>query len=461
MRRAWLLTAGIIVGCGGGSETAVTPPPVAVATVTVTESSIPTLLVGGSVQLTATARDAQNNALPARPIAWSSSAPSIASVSATGLVTGVAPGAAQVRATADGKFAEVAVSVRAQPWSLTGSLAIGRTLHSLTVLANGSVLATGGQVLGTPFQTIRSTELYDPASGSWRTVGSLTTGRANHVAIRLLNGKILVAGGYALEPSTRLASAELYDPVTEAWSVTGSMSEPRDLAAAALLPDGRVLVAGGSGAGTNLNALATAEIYDPATGRWSRAANLSVARGGHSATSLANGKVLVAGGGSGTFTAPTLHASAELYDPATGVWMTTGSVTIARGFHRAVALPARRLHLTGGDDFGSTVFPSSDLYDAASGAWSITAALGTGRISHSATVLRNGSVLVAGGGNGGSAPLVGAELFDLATGRWAAAGDMRVSRSNHAAALLPNGKVLVAGGQGVGASTSAELFDPG
>ena len=131
----------------------------------------------------------------------------------------------------------------------------------------------------------------DPASGSWRTVGSLTTGRANHVAIRLLNGKILVAGGYALEPSTRLASAELYDPVTEAWSVTGSMSEPRDLAAAALLPDGRVLVAGGSGAGTNLNALATAEIYDPATERWSRAANLSVARGGHSATSLADGKV--------------------------------------------------------------------------------------------------------------------------------------------------------------------------
>ncbi|MBP9107194.1 MAG: Ig-like domain-containing protein [Gemmatimonadaceae bacterium] len=111
MRRGWLLTAGIIVGCGGGSETAVTPPPVAVATVTITESSIPTLLVGSSVQLTATARDAQNNALPARPIAWSSSAPSIASVSATGLVTGVAPGAAQVRATADGKFAEVAVTV--------------------------------------------------------------------------------------------------------------------------------------------------------------------------------------------------------------------------------------------------------------------------------------------------------------------------------------------------------------
>jgi len=237
------------------------------------------------------------------------------------------------------------------------------------------------------------------------------------------------------------------------------MTEPRNLAAAALLPDGRVLVMGGSGTGTDLNAIATAEIYDPAIGRWSRTTSLSVARGGHTATTLSNGTVLVAGGGSGTYSAPTLHASAERFDPRTDTWTTTGNVSVARGFHRAVALPNGRLLLTGGSDFVSTVFPASDIYDAATGAWTVAAALGQGRISHAAIALRTGDVLVSGGG--GSTPLGSAERFDVAAGRWVSAGDMRVPRANHAAVLLPNGKVLVVGGQGVGAATSAEIYDPG
>ena len=457
MRRFWILAA-FALGCGGGDEAGITPPPVAVASVTITNASSLTLLVGSSTQLTATPRDAQGIALPARPITWSSSAEQLASVSSNGLVTGVATGIAQVRATSEGKFAEVAVTVQSPPWNLTGSLATGRTLHSLTLLGNGSVLAVGGQVLGTPFQTVRESELYDPGTGRWRSAGRLTTGRANHVAIRLLNGKVLVAGGYSIELSARLASAEVYDPATDTWSATGSMSEPRNIAEAALLADGRVLVAGGSGAGTNLNALSTAEIYDPATGRWSPTMSLSVPRAGHAIMTLASGKVLVVGGGSGTFSAPTLHASAEVFDPAAGVWTATAGVSLARGYHRAVALPSGRVLLTGGSDFVSTVFSTSDVYDAAAGSWTSTGAMGTGRISHSMTVLRNGSVLVAGGG--GNTVLVSTELFDPATGRWATAGDLRVPRSNHAAVLLADGKVLVAGGQGVGAATSAEIFTP-
>ncbi|MBK8247146.1 MAG: Ig-like domain-containing protein [Gemmatimonadetes bacterium] len=457
MRYPWLLAI-VSVGCGGGGETALTPPPVVVASVTIDGGPPVPLLVGLTTQLTATARDARGIALSGRAISWSSTAATVASVSTSGLVTGVAAGTAQIRATAEGQTAEVAVTVRAQPWSLTGSLATGRTLHSLTVLANGSVLAVGGQVLGTPFQTVRESELYDPGTGRWRSAGRLTTGRANHVAIRLRDGKVLVAGGYSIELSARLASAELYDPATDTWSATGSMSEPRNIAEAALLADGRVLVAGGSGAGTNLNALATAEIYDPATGRWSPAMNLSVARAGHAIMTLPNGKVLVVGGGSGTFSAPILHASAEVFDPVAGVWSATGGVPLARGYHRAVALPNGRVLLTGGSDFVSTVFPASDLYDASTGAWTAAGAMVTGRISHSATVLPNGSVLVAGGG--GNSVLRSAELFDPATGRWVAAGDLQVPRSNHAAALLANGKVLVAGGQGVGAATSAEIFTP-
>jgi N-acetylneuraminic acid mutarotase len=459
MRRFWCLAAGIL-GCGGSGEVGVTPPPVTVATVSIGGASVATVLVGSSATLTATARDAQNNPLTAKAITWSSGTPTVASVTAGGIVIGVAPGTAQIRATSEDKFAEVAVTVRPQPWSLTGTLANGRTLLTLTLLADGSALAVGGQVLGTPFQTIRTSERYDPATGTWRAAGSMTTGRANHVAIRLLNGKVLVAGGYTLEPSsTRLASAEVFDPATESWSVTGSMLEARDLAAASLLPDGRVLVAGGSAAGSDLSALATTEIYDPVTGRWTAAANMTVARGGHTATALSNGKVVVVGGASGTFAAPNLHVSAEVFDPATGAWSATGSVSVARGFHRAVALPNGQLLITGGSNFTSAVFPATDIYDAATGAWTPSTALGTGRISHTASVLANGRVLIAGGG--GTAVLGSAEVFDVTSARWTAAGDLRVPRSNHAAVLLLNGKVLVAGGQGAGASTSAELFDPG
>ena len=459
MRRYWMLGLGCgLLGCGG-SDTGVTPPTAAVETVAITQASIPALLVGSSAPLAATARDAQNNTLPTRPITWSSSAVNIASVSAIGVVTGVAPGTAQIRATSDGKFSEIAVTVRPLPWSLTGSLATGRTLPTLTVLTNGSVLAVGGQVLGAPFATIRTSELYDPAAGTWAATGSLTTSRANHIAIRLQNGKVLVAGGYTLQPSTRLASAELYDPATGTWSETGNMLEARDIAAAALLPDGRVLVTGGSATGTNLDALATTEIYSPATGIWSRAATMSVARGGHTATVLSNGTVVVVGGASGTYSAPNLHTSAEVFDPAAGTWTATASVSLGRGFHRSVALGNGRLLMTGGSNFVSSVFATTDVYDAATGLWTAAAPLVTGRISHSATVLPNGNVLIAGGGASGV--LGSAELFDVSGGRWIPAGDMRIPRSNHAAALLLNGKVLVAGGQGVGASTTAEIYDPG
>ncbi len=458
MRRMWLLAAGVL-GCGGSGETAITPPSVSVESVAVTSATVPVLIVGNSTRLTASALDAQRNVLSGRPIAWSSSAAQIAAVSADGVVSAVSPGTATIRATSDGKFAEVGVTVRPQPWSLTGSLATGRALLSLTLLENGSVLAAGGQVIGTPFQTLRTSELYDPATGTWRAAGSLTTGRANHLAVRLRNGKVLVAGGYSIELSTRLASAELYDPVTNVWSTTGSMTEPRNLPEAALLPDGRVLVAGGSGAGTDLNALATAEIFDPASGTWSRTTSLSAARAGHTTTALPNGRVLVAGGASGAFSAPSFQTTAELFDATTGVWSAAGSVGVGRGYHRAVALPAGRLLMIGGSDIVSTVFPATDLYDVATGVWASSAPLGAGRTSHSATVLPDGRVLVAGGG--ASAPLGSTELFDVTAGRWTTAGDMRVPRSNHRAVLLPNGQVLVVGGQGVGASTTAEIYDPG
>jgi len=404
------------------------------------------------------ALDAQGNTLSGRAIIWTSSAANIATVSGSGVVTAVAAGIVEVRATSEGKSAVVSMTVRAPVWMLTGVLLSGRTLHTLTLLANGSVLMVGGQTPGAPFRTLATCELYDPATGTWSSTGSLAAGRENHVAVLLADGRVLIAGGLSIDPSARLSSAELYDPATGTWSATGNMAVARHLAAAVRLTDGRVLVAGGSGTGTDLNAVASTEVYSPATGQWTSASPMSVARSAHSAALLSDGTVLVSGGADGTFRAPILFPGSERFNPITGAWTATGAVTTARGFHRTLTLADGRVLMIGGSDFVTTVFSASDLFNPATGIWTPTGALSAARISHSATLLASGQVLVAGGS--ASSPLSSSELYDAGTGSWASAGAMRVARSNHAAVVLANGKVLVAGGQGVGASTSAELFDP-
>jgi N-acetylneuraminic acid mutarotase len=462
MRWSLILSA-LVLACGGGSDDdgisppPPPPPPTPVASVSVSPGPALDLAVGATTQLSATARDADGNVLSGRAFTWSTSAQGVATVS-NGLVTAIAAGVAQIRATSEGKTGEVAVSVTTYPWSATGSLATGRTLHTATLLADGRVLVTGGQTLDTP-QSLRSSEVYNPTTGAWTATGNLTTGRTNHIAIRLQNGRVLVAGGVSVETQTRLASAEIYDPATGLWTPTGNLSAARQLAAAIMLNDGRVLAIGGSGASSNLDPLSSTEIYNPATGQWAITGAMTVPRAGHAALLLSNGKVLVTGGARTTISGTVLHSSADLYEPSTGQWTGTGNFTTARAFHTAVLLATGRPLIVGGSNFVSTTFAAADLYDPVSGGWTPTGSMLSARVSHTATRLPNGKVLVTGG-TGSVGTLASVELYDPATGTWSAGPALRVARLNHAAVLLTNGKVLVVGGQGAGASTSAETFDP-
>src|ERR1700739_4558103 len=178
------------------------------------------------------------------------------------------------------------LQVRANTWSFTGSMQQARMYFTATLLDNGQVLVVGGTYRGTFVQYgLTSAELYNPATGTFSTTGSLNTGRYGHSATLLNNGKVLIAGG-TNTATGRLASAELYDPTTGTFSVTGSLSCACGYSAT-LLPNGTVLFAGGF---DGTNAVTSAELYNPTTGKFSSTGSLNVARAGPSSTLLGNGK---------------------------------------------------------------------------------------------------------------------------------------------------------------------------
>ena len=296
------------------------------------------------------------------------------------------------------------------------------------------------------------------ASVVFENTGSLATARYYHTATFLRNGKVLVAGGYNRGTNNSLASTELYDPASGTWTATGSLATARDSHTATLLPNGKVLVAGGYVFGTA--SLASAELYDSASGSWTATGSLATARYYHTATLLPNGKVLVAGGRNFS----SILVSAELYDPASGTWTATGSLATARYLHTATLLPNGKVLVAGGSNNNSfnnnsVELASAELYDPASGTWTATGSLATARDSGTATLLPNGNVLVAGGVSGTNSSLANAEMYDPTSGTWMATGSLATGRSLHTATSLANGKVLVTGGyNGTGSLSSAELY---
>ncbi len=334
-------------------------------------------------------------------------------------------------------------------WSWTGNMNPGRDDHVAVRLLTEQVLVVGGNSAGGP---LTSALRYD---SGWSATGSMATARRIPMAALLPNGKVLVAGGYNVGGD--LATSELYDPAPGSWSPTGSMSAARQRGTATLLPDGKVLAAGGYNSGSGH--LATAELYDPVSGSWGSTGSMTGASSEHTATLLQNGKVLVAGGNS----AGGALASAELYTPPVPggpiTWIATGTMSAGRWGHTATLLPNGKVLVAGGSDAGNPYLATAELYDPSSGMWSATGSMNSARYSPTATLLPNGKVLVAGGRNG--SPMASAELYDPTTGSWAFTGSMLRARSDHTATLLPNGKVLVVGGWSSGTlESSAELYDP-
>ncbi|MET0403926.1 MAG: kelch repeat-containing protein, partial [Cystobacter sp.] len=314
-------------------------------------------------------------------------------------------------------------------WTPAPSLSAGRIFHTATKLLDGRVLVVGG------YQT--TTELFDPASNTWSRTGSARTTHRYHTATLLTDGRVLVTG--VVSASSNI-SAEVYDPASGTWSATTNLATARLRHAGVRLNDGRVLVIGGQT--PSGSALASAELYNPATGAWTATGSLNQARYTFTATALSNGRVLVTGGSAGGANL----ASAEVYDPATGVWTNVGSMTHGRLDHTATALPGGKVLVVGGES-NAVDFATAELFDAARGTWSSAGSLSSPRRDHSATLLPSGAVLVAGGYNARvSGILSTAELFDPSTRSWCGAASMNTARYYHTATRLDDGRTLVVAG---------------
>jgi N-acetylneuraminic acid mutarotase len=282
------------------------------------------------------------------------------------------------------------------------------------------------------------------SSATWTATGSLNTARSQHTATLLTNGQVLVAGGVSATGAI-LQSAELYDPATGKWTVTGSMVSPRYAHAAVLLPNGEVLVAGGIiqvSSGT-VTCTAAAELYNPSTGKWASTGSMTKARGNHGTAPLPNGQVLAAGGfcyNGSNFNE--YDNSAELYSPVTGSWAATGNMNIGHAYVAATLLQKGQVLVAGGNATNSADGRVAELYS--NGQWTATGSLNSLRGSDTASLTGNGDVLVFGGG-----PLAGAEFYNPASGGWTNTRNFGVAPpvGGQTETLLSTGMVLLAGGK--------------
>lgn len=339
-------------------------------------------------------------------------------------------------------------------WSVNASAFPNvRALPTVTVLASGKVLLAGGDAANVATSVC---DLYDPSTGLWSPTGALQTARKGHTATLLQNGMVLVTGGINASGIV-VATVELYDPSTGTWTQlppAKNMSIARTNHTATLLASGKVLVVAGVDSGA---AFTSAELFDPVTLTWATTGSLTGARARHRAVRLADGRVLVVGGASGA----AYSVTTEIYNPAMGTFSTTGPIASGRDKFTLTVLRSGDVIMAGGYNSAGTAISNVDRYSIASGTWSAASPLSVTRAGHLTTLLPSGELLTAAGTTSPFAYVGGAERFSLA-GAWSASGSMNYPRSFQSAALLPTGRVLVAAGvpMTVGTGDRVELFDP-
>jgi len=393
----------------------------------------------------------------------------------TGVLSGSTAFTLKVRRAGQEAVAQLTVAVhyrdRIRPLS---DSPVGRQAHVAMVLPDGSALLMGGntsEAINTP--DLDSTQRFDVATEELTAGPRLALSARDReftVPVPLQGGAFLLVGGginagvgLGIHPG---ALVQRFDPTLQRFTRSADLTAVHSGdTAATLLADGRVLMTSGS-----FPVEAASETYDPATGAWTRGGDMRVARRGHTATLLADGRVLIAGGiACCIVTAQTISetytASAELYDPSSGKFEITGPLTMRRGSHRATLLHDGRVLISGGiggaDPDSDVTLADSEVFDPIAGTFSALGSFQIARLEHSAVLLNDGRVLVVGGTREDTQfrlAVPQTELFDPSIGQWAAGPRLDPAWLGLTATLLGNGKVLLFGGADGSGFPRANVF---
>ena len=432
-----------LAGCGGSSSQSAMgamPPPVAPVAIQSFTPASGTVHVGESTQITAVFTGDSASIDGIGPVQSGVPVATPALARATTFTLTVRRGSQQM---------EAHLSIAARYQDRIRTLApspVAYTQHVAMALADGSALFMGGNTSASPNvpDTDRS-HRFDPVTETVSAGPELAFSAEADITtpVALSNGGFLLVGpgiNSAIHLDGGLRTTQAFNPTTATFHRVGDLVIRHDGGGTATpLDGGSVLVAGGQ-----LPAVSGTERYDAVSERWSAAANMSTARRGHTATRLADGRVLIAGGFTCCDqTGEVVLNTAEVYDPRSDVFQPTGAMLNARGFHAATLLADGRVLVTGGFAAGGdSTTASAEIYDPLTGRFTAAGAMQAGRSVHSAILLTDGRVLVVGG----LQPTSMTDIFDPQTGVWLP-GPTPAPAVAATATLLRNGKVLVFGGQ--------------
>ncbi len=256
-------------------------------------------------------------------------------------------------------------------------------------------------------------EVYAPTTGTWTITAKMNEDRQNYTMTMLPDGTVLASGGIDWSSDTTRSTAEIYHPSSDTWTVTTPLDRPRFRHMAVSLPDGRVMVIGGGRYPEAFDTLVSVVIFDPTTSLWTAAPTMRRTYEWTGIVTLDGGEVLVLGRGadSARMTNREAEATAEIYAPSTNTWRTAAAPLHPRMQHPLVKMRDGRILAVAGSIAQHEESTRVDLYDPRTDRWTELEPALVPRRNHGAALLPSGSVVVMGGSNLAESYLSSAELF--------------------------------------------------